>query len=114
MSLADLTTEEVASYQLIEQGFTGVGCGVTLLRCKDTSTGEPCAVIAVFKPGIELGTTYVEPIARLLKDPNEVTEPVFEETPPEENTVERSTERLKAAEENRGHDDSSEQQEGSQ
>lgn len=110
MSLADLTTEEIAKFQLVEQGFTGIGCGVTLLRCKDAKTGEPCAVIAVFKPGIEVGSTHVEPIARLI-EPEEVTEPVFEHTPPEENTSERSQERLESGQVDQGYDDPAEQPE---
>ena len=80
MSLSDLTTEEIALFQLIEQGFVGVECHVTVLRAKDSKTGEPCAVLAVYKRSIKEGEFIIEPVARLLTDPSEVCEPVLEST----------------------------------
>jgi len=80
MSLADLTTDEISMFQLIEQGFVGVANGVTLVRAEDAKTGEPVAVLVVFKPGIEAGSYNVEPVARLLTDPSEVINPQFEHT----------------------------------
>ena len=85
MSLANLTTEEIAMFQLLEQGFAGVTCGVSVVRAKDAVTKEPVAVLVVFRPGIEAGTFNVEPIARLLTDPSEVIEPEFEHTDGEGN-----------------------------
>lgn len=67
-------------FQLLEQGFAGIVNGVTMLEAKDAKTGERCVVLAVYRPGIEQGTFNVEPIARLLTDPSEVTEPTFEHT----------------------------------
>jgi hypothetical protein len=125
MSLADLTTEEIAAFQLIEQGFMGITNGVTLIRAKDAKTekaqrlydwiclaqnsctdpelyelmkeyleeqlSQPLvAVLAVFKPGIEAGSYHVEPVARLLADPSEVIEPVFEHTDGAGNVIEDS------------------------
>jgi len=80
MSLADITTEEIALFQLIEQGFVGINNGVTIIRAEDAKTGEPVAVLTVFKPGIEEGSFHVEPVARLLVDPSEVINPQFENT----------------------------------
>lgn len=80
MSLADLTTEEIAMFQLIEQGYVGINNGVTLVRAEDAKTGEPVAVLVVFKPGIEEGSFSCEPVARLLTDPSEVINPQFENT----------------------------------
>lgn len=85
MSLADLTTDEIAMFQLIEQGFMGITNGVTLVRATDAKTGEPVAVLVVYKPGIEEGTFNVEPVARLLFDPSEVIEPQFEHSDGEGN-----------------------------
>lgn len=109
MSLADLTTKEIAAFQLIEQGFVGItedlklcnNCiahllgihrqnGVTLIRAEDAKTGKPVAVLTVFKPGIEAGTFHVEPIARLLEDPSEVINPQFEHTDGAGNVIEDS------------------------
>jgi hypothetical protein len=80
MSLADLTTEEIALFQLIEQGFVGISNGITIVRAEDAKTGEPVAVLVAFKPGIEAGSFQVEPVARLLTDPSEVINPQFEHT----------------------------------
>jgi hypothetical protein len=80
MSLADLTTEEIAMFQLIEQGFIGISNGITLIRAEDAVTGKPVAVLTVFKPGVEEGTFITEPVARLLTDPSEVINPQFEHT----------------------------------
>ena len=99
MSLADLTTEEIALYQLIEQGFIGINNGVTIIRAEDAKTGEPVAVLTVFKPGIEEGTFQVEPVARLLTSPDEVINPQFEHTDgaghaKEDNGVNNNTSKL--------------------
>jgi len=40
MSLADLTTEELAMFQMIEAGFIGVEHHITLLRAKDSRFAE--------------------------------------------------------------------------
>jgi len=80
MSLADLTTEEIALFQMIEAGFIGVEHHVTCLRAEDTKTGEPCAVLAVYKRSIREGEFVIEPVARLLNDPSEVCNPVMDST----------------------------------
>lgn len=40
MSLADLSTEELAMFQMIEAGFVGIGHGITLLRAESASAHE--------------------------------------------------------------------------
>lgn len=74
------TTEEVALAQLIVEGVVGVTHKLTLLPAKDAKTGERVMVLCVFQPSIEAGTVKIEPVARLLTDPNEVTEPELEHT----------------------------------
>lgn len=73
-------TEEVALAQLIVEGVVGISHKITLVPCKDAKTGERVMVLTVFQPGIEIGTVKMEPVARLLLDPSEVTEPFFEHT----------------------------------
>ena len=80
MSLADLTTEEIALFQLIEQGFVGISNGVTLIRAESAKTGEPVAVLVAFKPSVEIGSFNVEPVALLLTDPSDIINPQFEHT----------------------------------
>lgn len=74
------TTEEVALAQLIVEGVVGITHKLTLLPAKDAKTGERVMVLCVFQPSIEAGTVKIEPIARLLNSPDEVTEPDLEHT----------------------------------
>jgi len=91
MSTVELTTEEVAMFQLLEKGFAGVTCGVTLVKCKDKVTDEDCTVLVVYRPGIETGTFNVEPIAMLINDPSRFSEPDFYHTDGEGNIKEDET-----------------------
>lgn len=80
MSTVNLTTEEVAMFQLLEKGFAGVTCGVTLVKCWNKQTETTCTVLAVYKPGIEAGKFNVEPIAELIVDPDNYIQPDFYNT----------------------------------
>ncbi len=90
MSIADLTTEELAMFQMIEAGFVGVEHHITLLRAKDAKTGEPCAVLTLYKHSILEEEFAVQPVARLLTDPSEVCEPVMEFTEIQERDRQRA------------------------
>lgn len=74
-----LSTLDVAKFQLLELGFAGVTNGVTMVPAKDAETGEPVAVLVVFRPSVREGEANVQPIARII-DPWEVIEPEFAHT----------------------------------
>lgn len=46
MSLSDLSTEEIAIFQLIEQGFVGISNGVTIVRAEDARCVETNILIS--------------------------------------------------------------------
>lgn len=91
MSIADLSTEEVAAFQMLEEAFTAKlqmmlkgptdmsSVNVTLIRAEDAETGKPVAVVTLFKPTIKEGEFAMLPIARLI-EPEEVINPVLEHT----------------------------------
>lgn len=79
-----LSTLDIAKFQLLEQGFAGIVNGVTMVPAKDAKTGEPVAVLVVYKPSVEEGQFNVQPIARII-NPWEVIEPEFEHTDGEGN-----------------------------
>lgn len=72
--------EEVALAQLIVEGVVGISHKITLIPAIYVPTGKRVMTIAIFQPGIEIGTVKIEPVAILLTDPSEVTEPQLEHT----------------------------------
>jgi hypothetical protein len=72
--------EEVALAQLIVEGVVGISHKITLIPAIYVPTGKRVMTIAIFQPGIEMGTVKIEPVAILLTDPSEVTEPQLEHT----------------------------------
>lgn len=72
--------EEVALAQLIVEGVVGISHKLTLIPATEVATGDRVMTLAVFQPGIELGTVKIEPVAILLTDPSKVTEPELEHT----------------------------------
>lgn len=63
-----ISTAQIASFQLLEEGFHGRTASATLLRCKHRDTGEDIVVVCVYKAAIEESKFAVEPIAILLDD----------------------------------------------
>lgn len=55
MSLADLTTEEIAMFQLLEQGYSGITNGVSLIRAEDANYEEASRLIEIIKAEQEKG-----------------------------------------------------------
>lgn len=70
-----ILASQIASFQLLEEGFHGITASATLLRCTLKAGGE-AVVVCVYRNAIEEGRFAVEPIAVLIDDLTILGEPL--------------------------------------